>query len=85
MCIKRRRADIGKVGRRIWRGRGIRDGKSSEGSSGVGYSWEDEFERGNHIAYRVGDSEEAERPIQFILDDQYDPTPRILRTAVDVE
>jgi hypothetical protein len=47
--------------------------------------WEDEFERGNHIAYRVGDREEAERHVQLALDDQYDPTARILRTAVDIE
>ena len=53
--------------------------------------WQDEygiavvFERGNHIAYRVGDREEAERHVQLALDDQYDPTARILRTAVDVE
>jgi hypothetical protein len=43
------------------------------------------FERGNHLAHRVGDSEEAKRQVQLALDDQYDPTARILRTAVDVE
>ena len=42
--------------------------------------WEDEygiavvFERGNHIAYRVGGREEAEQQVQLALDDHYDPT-----------
>jgi hypothetical protein len=42
--------------------------------------WENEygiavvFERGNHLAYRVGDRDEAERQLQLALDDPDDPT-----------
>ena len=42
--------------------------------------WENEygiavvFERGNHLAYRVGDRDEAKRQLQLALDDPDDPT-----------
>jgi hypothetical protein len=44
--------------------------------------WENEygivvvFERGNHLPYRVGDRDKAERQVQLTLDDPYDPTAR---------
>ena len=44
--------------------------------------WENEygivvvFERGNHLPYRVGDHDKAERQVQLTLDDPYDPTAR---------
>ena len=34
------------------------------------------FERGNHLPYRVGDRDKAERQVQLTLDDPYDPTAR---------
>jgi hypothetical protein len=43
------------------------------------------FERGNHLGYRVSDREEAERQVQLALDDHYDPTAQMLRTAVDID
>jgi hypothetical protein len=75
----------------ILRRRGIGMARARKVLAASVIPWQDEygiavvFERGNHIAYRVGDREEAERHVQLALDDQYDPTARILRTAVDIE
>jgi hypothetical protein len=91
MWIKRRRADVGKVGRQYRAAEEFGMARARKVLAASVIPWEDEygiavvFERGNHIAYRVGDREEAERHVQLALDDQYDPTARILRTAVDIE
>jgi hypothetical protein len=39
------------------------------------------FERGNHVAYPVGDREEAERQVQLVLNHPYDSA--VLRKADD--
>jgi hypothetical protein len=39
------------------------------------------FERGDHVAYPVGDREEAERQVQLVLNHPYDSA--VLRKAAD--
>jgi hypothetical protein len=74
-------ADVGKFGANIAR-RGIGMARARKVLAASVIPWENEygivvvFERGNHLPYRVGDRDKAERQVQLTLDDPYDPTAR---------
>jgi hypothetical protein len=66
----------------ILRRRGIGMARARKVLAASVIPWENEygivvvFERGNHLPYRVGDRDKAERQVQLTLDDPYDPTAR---------
>ena len=71
---RRRRADIGMArARKVMAARVI----PWENQYGIAVV----FERGNHVAYPVGDREEAERQVQLVLNHPYDSA--VLRKADD--
>ena len=61
----------------ILRRRGIGMARARKVLAASVIPWENVvFERGNHLPYRVGDRDKAERQVQLTLDDPYDPTAR---------